>query len=398
VRIDSVTHHGMGRAEDGTLIPRTLPGEEVDLMPDGGMRIITPSPFRVAAPCRHFKSCGGCAMQHAADRFVADWKIGIVDRALSGQGITGRVEGIETSPPRSRRRAKLAGRRTKSGAIVGFHGRASETITAVPDCQLLTPALVALFPALEALTVIAASRSAEIGLTVTESRAGPDILIETTRAITPEIRANLVPLAERFGIARLVWQDDPVIIRNPPVQRFGRADVVPPPGAFLQATREGEAVLRDAVMGIVQGRGRVVDLFAGCGTFTLPLAAGAEVHAVESEAAMLTALDKGWRQATGLKKVTTETRDLFRRPLLLDELARFDAAVIDPPRAGAEAQVAALARSAVPVIAMVSCNPVTFARDARTLIDAGYLMDRVTVVDQFRWSAHVEIVARFTAT
>jgi 23S rRNA (uracil1939-C5)-methyltransferase len=173
---------------------------------------------------------------------------------------------------------------------------------------------------------------------------------------------------------------------------------VPPPGAFLQATREGEAVLRDAVMGIIQGRGRVVDLFAGCGTFTLPLAAGAEVHAVESEAAMLTALDKGWRQATGLKKVTTETRDLFRRPLLLDELARFDAAVIDPPRAGAEAQVAALARSAVPVIAMVSCNPVTFARDARTLIEAGYLMDRVTVVDQFRWSAHVEIVARFTAT
>lgn len=398
MRIESVTHHGMGRAADGTLIPRTLPGEDVELMPDGAVRIVLPSPLRVAAPCRHFKSCGGCAMQHAADSFVADWKVGIVERALSGQGIEATVASIETSPPRSRRRAKLAGRRTKSGAIVGFHGRASDTITAVPDCQLLTPALVALFPALEALTIIAASRSAEIGLTVTESRAGPDILIETTRAITPEIRAALVPLAERFGIARLVWQDDPVIIRNPPVQRFGRADVVPPPGAFLQATREGEAVLRDAVMGIVQGRSRVVDLFAGCGTFALPLAAGAEVHAVESEGAMLAALDKGWRQAVGLKKVTTETRDLFRRPLLADELSRFDAAVIDPPRAGAEAQVAELARSAIPVIAMVSCNPVTFARDARTLIDAGYLMDGVTVVDQFRWSAHVEIVARFTAT
>jgi 23S rRNA (uracil1939-C5)-methyltransferase len=396
VRIDSVTHHGMGRAEDGTLVPRTLPGEEVTVLPDGSVRIVTPSSLRVAAPCRHFKSCGGCALQHAADSFVADWKKAIVAKALSGQGIVADITQIETSPPHSRRRAKLSGRRTKAGAIVGFHGRATETVVAVPDCHLLTPALTALIPALEALTMIAASRSAEVGLTVTESRAGPDILIETTRDITPEIRAALVPLAEKYGIARLVWQTEPVVIRNPPVQRFGRADVVPPPGAFLQATREGEVAILAAVTEIVEGRARIADLFAGCGTFTLPLAAQAEVHAVEGEAAMLTALDKGWRLAVGLKKVTTETRDLFRRPLLPDELGRFDAVIIDPPRAGAEAQMAELARAAVPVIAMVSCNPVTFARDARCLTDAGYQMDRLTVVDQFRWSAHVEIVARFT--
>jgi 23S rRNA (uracil1939-C5)-methyltransferase len=396
VRIDSVTHHGMGRAEDGTLVPRTLPGEEVTVLPDGSVRIVTPSSLRVAAPCRHFKSCGGCAMQHAADSFVADWKNAIVAKALSGQGIVADITRIETSPPHSRRRAKLSGRRTKAGAIVGFHGRGTETVVAVPDCHLLTPALTALIPALEALTMIAASRSAEVGLTVTESRAGPDILIETTRDITPEIRAALVPLAERYGIARLVWQTEPVVIRNPPVQRFGRADVVPPPGAFLQATREGEMAILAAVTEIVWGRARIADLFAGCGTFTLPLAAQAEVHAVEGEAAMLAALDKGWRLAAGLKKVTTETRDLFRRPLLPDELGRFDAVIIDPPRAGAEAQMAELARAAVPLIAMVSCNPVTFARDARCLTDAGYEMDRLTVVDQFRWSAHVEIVARFT--
>jgi 23S rRNA (uracil1939-C5)-methyltransferase len=396
VRIDSVTHHGMGRAEDGTLVPRTLPGEEVTVLPDGSVRIVTPSSLRVAAPCRHFKSCGGCAMQHAADSFVADWKNAIVAKALSGQGIVADITRIETSPPHSRRRAKLSGRRTKAGAIVGFHGRGTETVVAVPDCHLLTPALTALIPALEALTMIAASRSAEVGLTVTESRAGPDILIETTRDITPEIRAALVPLAERYGIARLVWQTEPVVIRNPPVQRFGRADVVPPPGAFLQATREGEMAILVAVTEIVWGRARIADLFAGCGTFTLPLAAQAEVHAVEGEAAMLAALDKGWRLAAGLKKVTTETRDLFRRPLLPDELGRFDAVIIDPPRAGAEAQMAELARAAVPLIAMVSCNPVTFARDARCLTDAGYEMDRLTVVDQFRWSAHVEIVARFT--
>lgn len=396
MRIDSVTHHGMGRAEDGTLVPRTLPGEEVTVLPDGSVRIVTPSSLRVAAPCRHFKSCGGCAMQHAADSFVADWKNAIVAKALSGQGIVADITRIETSPPHSRRRAKLSGRRTKAGAIVGFHGRGTETVVAVPDCHLLTPALTALIPALEALTMIAASRSAEVGLTVTESRAGPDILIETTRDITPEIRAALVPLAERYGIARLVWQTEPVVIRNPPVQRFGRADVVPPPGAFLQATREGEMAILVAVTEIVWGRARIADLFAGCGTFTLPLAAQAEVHAVEGEAAMLAALDKGWRLAAGLKKVTTETRDLFRRPLLPDELGRFDAVIIDPPRAGAEAQMAELARAAVPLIAMVSCNPVTFARDARCLTDAGYEMDRLTVVDQFRWSAHVEIVARFT--
>ncbi len=396
MRIDSVTHHGMGRAEDGTLVPRTLPGEEVTVLPDGSVRIVTPSSLRVAAPCRHFKSCGGCAMQHAADSFVADWKNAIVAKALSGQRIVADITRIETSPPHSRRRAKLSGRRTKAGAIVGFHGRGTETVVAVPDCHLLTPALTALIPALEALTMIAASRSAEVGLTVTESRAGPDILIETTRDITPEIRAALVPLAERYGIARLVWQTEPVVIRNPPVQRFGRADVVPPPGAFLQATREGEMAILVAVTEIVWGRARIADLFAGCGTFTLPLAAQAEVHAVEGEAAMLAALDKGWRLAAGLKKVTTETRDLFRRPLLPDELGRFDAVIIDPPRAGAEAQLAELARAAVPLIAMVSCNPVTFARDARCLTDAGYEMDRLTVVDQFRWSAHVEIVARFT--
>jgi 23S rRNA (uracil1939-C5)-methyltransferase len=398
VKIDSITHHGMGRAEDGTLVPRTLPGEEITLLPDGTVRIVTPSPMRVAAPCRHFRICGGCAMQHAANGFVAEWKTGIVTKALAGQGMTATVAGIETSPPQSRRRARLAGRRTKSGAVVGFHGRATDTLVAVPDCQLLTPSLMALFPAFEALTVIAASRSAEIGLTVTESRAGPDVMIETTRDITPEIRTSLAALAETFGLARIVWQAEPVVMRHAPVQRFGRADVVPPPGAFLQATREGEAALLAAVVEIVKGRARVADLFAGCGTFSLPLAEQAEVHAVEGEAAMLSALDKGWRMAPGLKKVTTETRDLFRRPLLPDELRRFDALVIDPPRAGAEAQMRELAVAHVPVVAMVSCNPVTFARDARILVDAGYAMGPITVVDQFRWSTHVEIVARFTVS
>lgn len=396
--IDSVTHHGLGRATDGTLVPRTLPGEVVEIGADGNPRILQPSPQRVAAPCRHFRTCGGCAMQHASDAFVADWKAGIVRRALAAQGIDAAIAGVETSPPGSRRRARLSGRKTKGGALVGFHMRASDQIVAVPDCRILSPGLIAAFPALEDLTVLAASRSAEVGLTVTDSRAGPDVAVETERPLTPALRTDLARWAETHGIARIVWADEQVAMRAPPVQRFGRADVVPPPGAFLQATPEGEAALLAHVRSILGGARRVVDLFAGCGTFTLPLAETAEVHAVESEAAMLAALDRGWRQAGGLSRVTTETRDLFRRPLLPDELGRFDAAVIDPPRAGAQAQVAEIAQSSLRTVAMVSCNPVTFARDARVLTGAGFALGPVTVVDQFRWSPHVELVAAFTRT
>ena len=169
----------------------------------------------------------------------------------------------------------------------------------------------------------------------------------------------------------------------------------PPPGAFLQATPEGEAALVSAVQEIVAGKKRIIDLFSGCGTFSLPLAQNADVHAVEGEKSMVQALDKGWRMASGTKKVTTEARDLFRRPMMADELAVFDAAVIDPPRAGAEAQTYELAQSSIAKIAFVSCNPVTFARDARILCDAGYELEWVQVVDQFRWSVHAELVAAF---
>jgi 23S rRNA (uracil1939-C5)-methyltransferase len=186
-----------------------------------------------------------------------------------------------------------------------------------------------------------------------------------------------------------------IALRTAPVQRFGRALVTPPPGAFLQATEHGEAALLAAVTEAVGPARRIADLFAGIGTFALPLAERAEVHAVEGDPAMTAALEKGWRQAQGLKRLTVEARDLYRRPLDADELKGFDAVVIDPPRAGAEAQTVALAGSGVPVIAAVSCNPVTFARDARVLIAAGYVLDWVQVVDQFRWSAHVELAARF---
>lgn len=395
--IESLTHLGMGRASDGqSLLPRVLPGEEVDVAQDGTLRIVTPSVDRVSAPCRHFKSCGGCAMQHATDAFVAEWKQDIVIKAVQARGLDPEFRQIATSPSQSRRRAKFSGRRTKKGAMVGFHTRASDTLVQVPDCQLLTPDLIASFPALEALTVLACSRKGEIDLTVTEASTGPDVLVATDKELTPQLRVELAALANQFGLSRLVWNDEPVVTINPPVQDFGGTGVVPPPGAFLQATKHGEATLLAAVEEITEQASRVIDLFSGCGTFALPLAKRAEVHAVESEEAMLTALDRGWREGYQLRRLTTETRDLFRRPLEADELRKFDAAVIDPPRAGAEAQIATLAESDIKTIAMVSCNPVTFARDARTLVDAGFEMGWVQVVDQFRWSPHVEVVAPFT--
>ena len=394
--IESLTHLGAGRANDGTLIPRTLPGEEVALRPDGTAQILTPSAQRVSPPCRHFKTCGGCALQHAADGFVADWKQTVVRRALQAHGLEPDFRPIHTSPPQSRRRAKFAGRRTKSGAMVGFHARASDLLVAVPDCQLVTPALLAGLPMLEALTIMAASRKGEVALTVTDSTAGLDVLVQTDQPLTNQLRIDLAGFAQTHRLARLTWVDETVVTLRDPVQVFGPATVTPPPGAFLQATADGETALRDAVTDIVGSAARVVDLFAGCGTFSLPLATGAEVLAVEGEAAMIAALDKAWRGMRGVKRVTGLTRDLFRRPLEPDELKPFDAAVIDPPRAGAAAQVATLAASRIDRIAMVSCNPVTFGRDVATLTGAGFAVDWVQVVDQFRWSPHVEMVASLT--
>lgn len=395
-QIQSLTLHALGRADDGTLIPRTLPGETVERAPDGLVRILTPSPDRVAPPCRHFRSCGGCAIQHASDAFVAGWKRDILARALAGRGLAAEILGPETSPPQSRRRARFSARRTKTGTLIGFHARASATIIPIPECQLLTPALMDSLPALDALTRRAASRTAELAFTVTETLNGADILITAERPLDPALHADLTAIARDHRLARLTWNDDPVVTLAPPLQQIGRARVLPPPGAFLQATADGQETLTRLVRDALPDARRVADLFAGCGTFALPLAERADVHAVESDAAMLAALDRGWRDTPGLHRVTTETRDLFRRPLDAADLARFDAVVIDPPRAGAEAQTAALAIARVPVIAMVSCNPVTFARDAAILVSAGFRLGPVTLIDQFRWSAHVELVSRFT--
>jgi 23S rRNA (uracil1939-C5)-methyltransferase len=395
--------HGIAAGPQGPVfVPGVLPGEVVegDLAGDRleNVRIVTPSTERIKAPCAHAKACGGCQLQHASDAFVAGWKREIVVKALAAQGIGADVvlEGVIISPPRSRRRATLAARKTKGGALVGFHARGSDVIIPVPGCILLEPELVALVPAVEALAVAGGSRTQSLAVTVTKSLSGPDVRVEGGKPLDGELRMELARLAERFALARLTWGDETVALRAMPEQALGTGRVQMPPAAFLQATEAGETALVAAVKQALLPQKKVADIFAGLGTFALPLAETAEVLAYEGEAAMVVALEKAVNRTQGLKRITAEKRDLFRRPLEADELRGLTGVVIDPPRAGAEAQVQRLAASTVPVIAMVSCNPATFARDARLLLEGGYSLDWVQVVDQFRWSHHVELAARFS--
>lgn len=400
VTIDRLGHQGDGIAEGPLYVPYTLPGEEVSGDVDGQtmrkVRILTPSSDRVRPPCRHFPACGGCLLQHGSDSFLEEWKTGIVRQALAARGLQATFLPTHISPPRSRRRAALSVKRTRKGAMVGFHAPASDIVIETPECQLLRPELIAAFPAAEALGTLGASRKQSLSVMLTLSDGGIDVAVDKGKPMEDGMWQDLAALADRHDLARLSWNGETVVTRRAPEQRFGSARVTPPPGAFLQATADGQAVLQQDVRHHLADARRIADLFAGCGTFALELAADRMVHAVEGDGAMIAALDQGWRQGEGLHGVTSEARDLFRRPLDADELRRFDAIVLDPPRAGAEAQTAEIAMSGVPRIAYVSCNPVSFARDAEILSRAGYALDRIRVVDQFRWSPHVEIVSNFS--
>ena len=381
--------------EGPIFLPGFLPGEDIE-GEGADFRILTPSVDRVRPPCAHARTCGGCILQHASDGYVAAWKQGIVQAALAGQGLAADFRPIQTSPARSRRRATLAAKRTKTGAMIGFHMRGSDVLVPVPNCQLLHPDLINAFPNLEALVKIGSSRGGEVAITVTRSLSGMDVMVAGGKPLESAMNLELARITESAGFARLTWNGETVALRTAPMQRFGLALVSPPPGAFLQATEQGEAALLAAIVDAIGPARKIVDLFAGVGTFALALADRCEVAAYESDPAMIAALDKGARNTQGLKRVTAQTRDLFRRPLEPDEFKGVDAVVIDPPRAGAEAQMQVLAKSRVPVIASLSCNPITFARDARILVAGGYKLDWVQVVDQFRWSHHVEIAARFS--
>lgn len=336
----------------------------------------------MSAPCRHFGTCGGCATQDVPDTEYRALKRGLVARALARHGVEAEIGEVALVAPATRRRCVF---KIKDGRV-GFHARATHDIVDMRECRVLTPSLFALAGAL---------REAGLGTAeahVTEADNGFDVLLRWQRKPEPALVQKLASWAAKSDVARIVAGNDVLVERAAPL--WGKVRL--PPGAFLQPTREGEAFLQEKVAAALKGAGAVADLFAGCGTFALTLARQAKVHAVELDGAMLQALAAAARASQGLKPVTTEKRDLFKRPVTARELAAFDAVSLDPPRAGAAAQIAELARSKLARIAYVSCNAESFARDARVLLDAGYRIGPVIPVDQFLWSEHIELVAEFS--
>ena len=391
---DGVAEH-KGRQ---VFVPLSLPGEIIEAEIDGDrarvISILKTDPARQPARCSQYGECGGCSLQHLPAERYMKLKRDLVATALSFQGIDAQVSDVVQVPQASRRRAVLAARRNGKDIVVGFHGRRSHAIVALRDCAVLTPALVAIVPRLASVAEPVVPPRDALTITLIETESGIDLaLAGAPKSLSADARAAAACAAEAIGVARLSINGVIAMERTAPLLRMGLADVTPPPGGFVQACRESEAAMLDLVRSAVGDAERIVDLFAGSGTFTLPLAADAAVHAIEGEEAAIKALGRAAKKAAGLKRVTTEVRDLFRDPLDAKDLERFDAAVIDPPRAGAEAQTRELARSSLKRIAMVSCSATTFARDLRILLGSGWRATCITPVDQFIWSPHIEIVA-----
>ncbi len=380
-----------------------VPGDTVTAQVDGDRgRLISvdiPSPDRVTPFCPLFGRCGGCATQHVGPKLYSAWKREGLVNTLRHAGIDVTVDPLVAAHGEGRRRVTFHVRRVpgegKPVIETGFMAARSHDIVIVDACPLLTPGLARAPQVAHAIGEALAGSSKPLDVQVTDTEGGLDVDVRGHGPASPSARRSLALLANQLDIARLSMHGDVIVERRTPSVKIGKALVVPPPGGFLQATMAGEDALGGLVTAAVGKAKMVADLFAGVGTLALRLAEKATVHAVESEGAAMLALDRAVRQTQGLRTVTIETRDLFRRPLLGPELARFEAVVFDPPRAGADAQAKYLAESSVPVVVAVSCNASTFARDAALLIGGGYTLARVTPVDQFLHSAHVELVGVF---
>jgi len=400
--IDRLGAQGDGVAtHDGKQVfaPLTLAGEivtaEIDRDRARVIEITTPSADRVAPRCPHYGECGGCSLQHLADAHYLEFKREQVITALSFLQIDTPVDPVIAIAPRSRRRAVFAAHRVGKAIAIGFHSRRSHRIVPITDCAVVTPGVLALLPKLERIAAICAPPKDALTVSVTETITGFDVALNgVAKAFRADGRIRAIQTAGEIGLARLSINGDVAMERAAPTLQAGAAHLTPPPGGFLQACEASEAAMLALVKEAIGDSRKVVDLFAGSGTFSLPLASTATIHAVEGDEAALASLDRAARKAQGLKPVTVEKRDLFRRPLTRADLKRFDAAIIDPPRAGAEDQTRELAASTVKRVAMVSCNAQTFARDLQIMASAGWRATRITPIDQFLWSPHIEVVAQ----
>jgi 23S rRNA (uracil1939-C5)-methyltransferase len=404
--IDHVGHRGDGVAfADGqtVYVPYALAGEtvEVDAVPDHPdrrrlLQVERASPQRVTPFCQHFAICGGCAIQHwEAERYRA-WKRDIVVETLAQAKLACEVAPLIDAHGLGRRRITLHARIGAHDVLkVGFAAANSHDIIPVDRCPILAPGLSGALDAGWAIAepLISIGKPLDIQITATDN--GLDIDVRGSGPLPAATIAMLSRVAEQHRLARLTRHGELVLMRTPPTIAIGAAQLTLPPGSFLQATAAGEETLAALVSGHCQRARHIADLFCGVGPFALRLAAKSRISAFDNDAGAVAALQKAATSTSGLKPIKAEARDLFRRPLMPQELRDYDAIVFDPPRQGAQAQVRQLAASRIPVVVAVSCNVATFARDARMLVDGGYTIEGVTPVDQFRHTPHVELVARF---
>jgi 23S rRNA (uracil1939-C5)-methyltransferase len=404
--IDHVGHHGDGVAFAGghtLFVPYALGGETIEADPVTGhpdrrqlTRVEHASPERTLPFCPHFGACGGCAIQHWQPEPYRAWKRQLVVDTLHHAGIHCPVEELVDAHGAGRRRITAHARRGGDGELrVGFAAAGSHAIVAIDDCPILDPALDGALDAARALAEVLKPTSKPLDIQVTAAQNGLDVDVRGSGPLPTALIAVLSRIAEQHRLARLTRHGELVLMRTPPVIGVGTAQVTLPPGSFLQATVAGEEALAALVVRHCKGAKHIADLFCGVGPFALRLAAKARIAAFDSDANAVGALQKAAMATAGLKPIKAEARDLFRRPLVPQELRDYDGVVFDPPRQGAQAQTRQLAASKIPVVVAVSCNVATFARDARILIDGGYRIEGVTPVDQFRHTPHVELVARF---
>jgi len=406
LKIARIGHRGDGIADTNTgpaYVPYALPGETVTVEPVAGhpdrrhlLSVDHASHERATPVCKHFGICGGCAMQHWSLAEYLLWKRNLVVEAIGHAGLIAPVEPIIDAHGKGRRRAVLHARRSSGDILeVGFAAQRTHQIVAIDRCPILAPGLNSAVPAAWALAELLKPTSKPLDIHATATDSGLDIDMRGASPLSTKQTTALARLAEQHRLVRITRSGELVLQSEQPMLKVGRALVPLPPGAFLQATAEGEATLARLASEHVGAAKRVADLFCGIGTFALRLAEKARVTAVDTEATAIKALERAVAMTSGLKAVETQTRDLFRSPIMAIELKAFDAVVFDPPRQGAEAQARELALSKVPVVVAVSCDATTFARDARILINGGYKLISVTPVDQFRYSHHVELVAKF---
>ncbi|MDB5567561.1 MAG: methyltransferase [Tardiphaga sp.] len=404
--IDHVGQRGDGvtfAGGEALFVPYTLAGETIDAERVGEhperrhlLRVETASAERIDPFCTYFGRCGGCAIQHWQPDPYQAWKRQIVIDTLAHAKIECPVDPIIDAHGAGRRRITVHARRGSDGALrVGFAAAASHAIIAIDDCPILDPGLAGALDAARALADLLKPTNKPLDIQITAASNGLDVDVRGTGPLPTPMIATLSRLAEQHKLARLTRHGELVIMRTPPVIELGTAQVVLPPGSFLQATTAGEEALAALVVKACKGSKYIADLFCGVGPFALRLAAKSRIAAFDSDAGAILSLQQAVKETSGLKPIKAEARDLFRRPLVPQELRDYDAVVFDPPRQGAQAQVEKLAASKIAVVVAVSCNVQTFARDARALIDGGYKIESVTPVDQFRHTPHVELVARF---